>query len=135
MKYFASLCAIVLAGSLPGLAASAHPTSVHAQSQFQNQFHFQPAGRRAKQAAEHKMISGRPQANRAHALSALPGPASKLGSPTTAQHPASARNLRRHTANPPTGKAGFSSALEIPAGNSTYSAGTYWPAVSGDFNG
>lgn len=134
MKYFASLCAIVLAGSLPGLAASAHPTSVHAQ--FQNQFHFQPSKSRAAQIAAHSTSAKQKQG---HDLGKLHGPASKLGSHSANSHPSSAKNVRRHTANPPTGKTGFVSALEISAGTLTtlppvYGA-TYYPAVSGDFDG
>jgi hypothetical protein len=120
MKYFASLCLVLLAGSMTGFAASAHPTSLNPQ----NQFHFQPTGRRAAQRAAHD-ASAKP-----HDLGKLHGPGSKIGAHATHTHAASARNVRPRTANPPTGKIGFLSAMEIPAGGETEYA-----AVSGDFNG
>lgn len=131
----------MLAGSLPGVAASAHTASVHAQShsqsRFQNQFHFKPAGRRATQAAAHMRTAKHLKElgkNHQHA------PLSKNGGPGIQSHLASARNVRRHTANPPIGKTGFLSALEIPLGNTVSNTTTYaydsgYSPVSGDFNG
>src|SRR4029077_7775443 len=130
MKYFASLCALVLVGSLPGFATSVHHTSFNPQ----NQFHFKPTGRRSGQPAARRIPVIHPQTDHARMLSAPRGPVSKIA-PRTAQHPASARNVRRHTTNPPTGKVGFLSALDIPAGTSALPVATYYNAYSGDFNG
>jgi len=121
MKYFASLCVLLLAGSITGFAASAHPTSLN----LQNQFHFQPTGRRAAQIAAHDA-----SARQAHDPGGLHIPGSTIGAQTGNTHGASAKNVRPRTANPPTGKIGFLSAIDIPAGGETGNA-----AVSGDFNG
>jgi Bacterial Ig-like domain (group 3)/FG-GAP-like repeat len=121
MKYFASLCILLLAGSMTGFATSAHPTSLN----LQNQFHFQPTGRRAAQIAAHDA-----SARQAHDLGGLHIPGSKIGAHTDNAQGASAKNVRRQTANPPTGKIGFLSAIDIPAGGETENA-----ALSGDFNG
>ncbi len=48
-------------------------------------------------------------------------------------HPASAKKIHRNTANPPTGKLGFASAVDVPAGGVPYS--NDYIVVPGDFNG
>jgi len=106
---------------MPGFAVSAHHVSLNPQ----NQFHFKPTGRRAVQVAAHNA-----SAKQNHELKPR-GPLSKSGTSQTAQsHSASAKNVRRHNANPPTGKIGFLAASDIPAGG-----GSYWLALAGDFNG
>ncbi|HEV2398810.1 MAG TPA: VCBS repeat-containing protein [Candidatus Sulfotelmatobacter sp.] len=101
--------------------ASAHHTSVDQQ----NQMHFKATARRAGQVAAHGMSPHKTQD-----ASKLPAPLAKVAVTTAQSHSASAGNLRRHTSNPPTGKLGFVSAIDIPAGGASY-----WPALSGDFNG
>jgi len=121
MKYFASLFVLVLVGSLPEFATSVHHTSLNSQ----NQFHFKPSKRRAAQVAAHI-----PTAKHAQSTLKTHGPTSKMAGRKAQSHRASAKNVRRHTLNPPTGKTGFLSAMQIPAGG-----GPYWSALSGDFNG
>ena len=118
MKYFASLCALLLAGSVPGLA-SVHHVSVKSH----NQFHFKPVGHRAVSAhvAPSKQLRG---------LAKLQTREPKVVGLAAERHSASARNVRRHTANPPTGKLGFASALDIPAGG-----GSWNTALAADING
>lgn len=120
MKHFVSLCALVLAGFLPAFA-SIHHTSTNPQ----NQFHFQPTGHRAAQAAAHKALR-----KQNHRMEKLQGPASKTMGPTAKSQSTSAKKVRRHALNPPTGKTGFLAATQIVAGGATY-----WPALEGDFNG
>jgi len=121
MKYFASLCALLLVGSLPGFATSVHHTSINPQ----NQFHFKPSKRRAAQVAAHNG-----SAKRAQAMSKRPGPTPKGGAPNAQPHRASAKNVRRHTSNPPNGKVGFLAATQIASGGNLDGS-----AVVGDFNG
>lgn len=85
MKYFASLCVLLLAGSMTGFAASAHPTSANPQ----NQFHFQPTGRRAAQIAAHDA-----SARQAQDPGRLHMPASQIGAHTGNTHGAPAKNVR-----------------------------------------
>lgn len=121
MNRFASLCVLVLAGSLPGFASVNH----HGLNP-QNQFHFQPVGRRATSARSMK-------ATQASLHKANVPEAYKSEKPGQGVHgPALARTSRPHphTANPPTGKIGFVSATQIPTGGGTGQA-----AFSGDFNG
>jgi hypothetical protein len=121
MKYFASLCALVLVGSLPGFATSVHHTSLNPQ----NQFHFKPSKRRAAQIAAHNATS-----RHAQSTGKKIGPVPKVGAPKMQSHSASARNVRRHTSNPPTGKTGFLAATQIFSGGDSVGS-----AVTGDFNG
>ena len=118
MKYFASLCALLLVGSLPGFATSVHHTSINPQ----NQFHFTPSKHRAAQAATRSVL-----AKEAHYSSKQHGAASKMPAQQIQPHRVSGKNVRRHTA--PTGKIGFLAATDIPSGGATW-----FPAYSGDFN-
>jgi len=137
MKYFASLCTLVLAGSMPGFAVSANHTSLNSQ----NQFHFKPTKRGAAQAAARnaKFAARITAANQARESGKPHGPASRMESPTTPFHSVSAKSVRRHTmlgSNPPTGKIGFLASSEIPLSDSTTLGGSAYSAVlSGDFNG
>jgi hypothetical protein len=115
----ASLAVFVLIGALQGFGSS-NLQSVSSQ----NQFHFQPKGSRAK-AGDKLNAAGNPNLHRG----GQPG-ASAPSNQNQAGNSARAHSARRHTANPPTGKIGFVSATQIPAGG-----GTYWPALAGDFNG
>lgn len=122
MKFFASLCALLLAGSMPGFA-SVHPTHPNPE----NQFHFKPTGRRAAQAARLEA------ARQAHGASAQHAHGPKSVGSIPQNHSASAKSTKRvhrNTANPPTGKAGFLAATDIPAGGELS-----YNALAGDFNG
>lgn len=134
MKYYASLCALVLAGSMPGFAVSANHTSVNPQ----NQFHFKPTGRRAAQLAarEAKFAARTNSANQTHELG-QPHASSKIAGSMVQPHSTSAKVVRRRSLNPPTGKIGFLAASDIPAVDAPGGPGgrSYWPAMSGDFNG
>src|SRR5579872_105336 len=122
MKYFASLCALLLAGSMPGFA-SVHSTGPNPE----NQFHFKPTGRRVTKAARLEA------AREAHRVSVRQMRGPKNTSAVVHAHPASAKKIHRNTANPPTGKLGFASAVDVPAGGVPYSSD--YIAVPGDFNG
>lgn len=123
MRYFASLCALMLAGSMPGFASDHSPSTSP-----QNQFHFQPSVRRAAQLAAHQSTA-KPTLN----VSKAHGPASKIAPQTAPSHLATAKYARRYTTNPPTGKVGFVAATDIPMGG-----GFNWnnrQVLPGDFNG
>jgi hypothetical protein len=119
MNRTSSLVILLLAGTLQGFGSS-NPHSVRSE----NQFHFQPAGRRAQTA---------PKAN----TSKHPGlnlqPGRQMGASSEAnRNQAKAPQTRPHkqTLNPPVGKIGFVSATQVPAGGGVYQQG-----LSGDFNG
>lgn len=130
MKYFASLCALVLAGSMPGFAVSANHTSVNPE----NQFHFKLSKQRAAQLAarDAKFAARITSANQTHELSKAHGVASRTANPTTPFHSVAAQTVRRRSAgsNPPTGKIGFLAATQIPAGGELW-----YNSLAGDFNG
>jgi hypothetical protein len=117
-----SFAAFVLMGTLHSFGSS-NLQSVNSQ----NQFNFQPKGSRGE--AANKLGSPQnadPNLHRGgqHGASA-PSNQDQTGSS------ARAHSARRHTANPPTGKIGFVSATQIPAGGGR----TYNQALAGDFNG
>jgi hypothetical protein len=118
MKSFAPLLALLLAGTMPG-PASAQRASVDPQ----NQFHFQPVGPSAA-------LAHRVPGMQAHGLGRLQSRDPKVAASPAKAAPASTRSPRPHTANPPTGKIGFLSAPEIPAGGHVASG-----ALAADFNG
>lgn len=124
MKYFASLCALLLAGCMPGFSTSAHHVSLNPE----NQFHFKPAGRRAAQAAAHRSATKQVPGARNEEMH-VPKGVRSLPQPHSASAK-STRKVHRNTANPPTGKVGFASAVDIPAGG-----GAWYNALPGDFNG
>jgi hypothetical protein len=119
----ASLAVFVLIGILHSFGSS----NLHSVSS-QNQFNFQAKGRRAEMGRK---------------LSALQHPELKLQQgrqmgPLTpsnqkpAGNSASPRRSRSNTANPPVGKIGLVSAVQIPAGGELSGSGS---ALPGDFNG
>ena len=122
MKYFVSVCALLLAGSMPGFA-SVHPTGPNPE----NQFHVKPTGRRVAQAARLEAV------REAHRVSVQQMRGPKNTRALVHAHPASAKKIHRNTANPPTGKLGFASAVDVPAGGVPYS--NDYIVVPGDFNG
>jgi hypothetical protein len=119
MNRCVSFAAFVLIGVLPSFGSS-NLQSVSSN----NQFHFQQKGSRAE--AGHKLdAAGNPNLHRGGQLgTSAPSNQNQTG------NSARARLARRHTVNPPTGKIGFVSATQIPAGG-----GTYRTALAGDFNG
>ncbi len=108
--------AVLLLAAVPGLASSTpHNSSSH------NQFHFPLNANKAVATAK-----------LTHDAQSKPGVRGKFGSNVPVQSKsASARMARHFTANPPTGKIGFVSATQIPAGGENGN----WPASEGDFNG
>ena len=115
MKRLSSYAVLLLA-AVPGLASSTpHNSSSH------NQFHFPLSANKAVATAK-----------LSHDAQSKPGVRSKSGINVPVQSKtASARAARHFTANPPTGKIGFVSATQIPAGG----VNDNWPASEGDFNG
>lgn len=131
MKYFASLFALLLAGSMPGFS-SVHPTGPNPE----NQFHFKPTGKRA---LANSMKTARFESRLPfdHQFGRQPG---QIGptSQTQAQSSKSRSHTHRLTANPPAGKIGLVSATQIPAGGAIpngQSGPGPSPAIAGDFNG
>lgn len=95
-----------------------------------HQFHFSPVSKAAvnfKNASHHRHPK-----TAAPAQESIPGQAADQGGlhALSGSEVKSNTKLRRHTSNPPTGKVGFVSATEIPAGGVPYSDG-----IAGDFNG
>src|SRR5579864_3473614 len=118
MKSFAPLFALLLAGTMPVLA-SAQRASINPP----NQFHFQPIGPSAA-------LARRVPGMQTHGLGRLPSRDPKVAASQPQATPAFARSARPRTANPPTGKIGFLSAPEIPAGGEVINS-----ALAADFNG
>ena len=125
MRYFSTLCALLLAGSLPGFAATAHHTSFNPQ----NQFHFKPSARLAAQLAAHHT-----SAKHAQSFAKPRGQAIRMADQKAQDHSATPKNVRRHTSNPPTGKTGFLAATDIFMGGG-FDWNTTQEVLSGDFNG
>jgi Bacterial Ig-like domain (group 3)/FG-GAP-like repeat len=115
MNRLASLCALLLMGSLSSFGSS----NLHDFSS-QGSFHFPPAGARAAKAhaVAKKQSSNDKADSRREANAKLTG--------------ASKPSVKPATANPPIGKLGLVSATDIPAGG-----GNYWysQTLLGDFNG
>jgi hypothetical protein len=118
MKRRASLALLFLAGTLQGFGSS-NPHSVRSE----NQFNFQPAGRRA-QTARKANTAKHPEVN------LQTGRQMGAFSEANRKQAKSQTRPRKHTLNPPTGKVGFVSATEVAAGG-----GLFRQALSGDFNG
>jgi hypothetical protein len=123
MNRFAPVC-IFLLGILPSFA-----TTNSQNIGPQNRFQFSPADAWAKAASHAKAASDAAHQGKAKNSRQTATKAVKASS-------ASARSVVRHirpsTPNPPTGKLGFLSASQIPAGGKIYNSGV---TLSGDFNG
>ncbi len=115
MKRFAPLCLLLLVGSLPGFAATKQK-----DWSSRNQFHFSQAGARAM---ANRSVPTQPSGHKGMVQ------AQTTNSTFT---PINSRmgGVRALTANPPTGKIGFVSATQVPAGGALSGI-----AMSGDFNG
>jgi len=115
MSRFASLCALLLVGSLPALGAS----NSHSNT-TQSRFQFPASGPRAAKAHA---------AAASHSISKAQSHKDALAK----ENKLSKRRARPETANPPTGRLGFLTATQIPSGGG--SNGWQTGVQSGDFNG
>jgi Bacterial Ig-like domain (group 3)/FG-GAP-like repeat len=115
MSRFASLCAMLLIGSLPAISAS----NLH-NNTTQSRFQFPANGARATKAHS---------AAASHSTSKAQSHKDALAQ----QNKISKRLARPETANPPTGKLGFVAATQIPSGGGAN--GWQIGVLSGDFNG
>ncbi|HXO32734.1 MAG TPA: FG-GAP-like repeat-containing protein [Candidatus Acidoferrales bacterium] len=119
----ASLAVFVLMGILHGFGSS----NLHSVSS-QNQFNFQPKGRRAEMGRKLSALR-HPELNLQQGRQMGPLTPSNQ---KPAGNSASLRRSHSNTANPPVGKIGFVSAVQIPTGGAQGGAGS---ALPGDFNG
>src|SRR5271155_1031002 len=123
MNRFAPVCILVF-GILPSFAAT-NSQNIGPQNRFQ----FSPPDAWAK-AADHANAT----AEAAHQGKAKNSrqTATKNVKASSASARSAVRRIRPSTPKPPTGKLGFLSALQIPAGGKIYNSGS---TLSGDFNG
>jgi hypothetical protein len=110
-----------------GILHSFGSSNLHSVSS-QNQFNFQPKGRRAEMgrklsAPQHPELNQQQGSQMGPLTPSNQKPAGNSASP---------RGSHSNTANPPVGKIGFVSAIQIPAGGQVGGAGY---ALPGDFNG
>jgi hypothetical protein len=110
-----------------GMLHSFGSSNLHSVSS-QNQFNFQPKGRRAEMGRKLSALQ-HPELNLQQGRQMGPLTPSNQ---KQAGNSASPRGSRPNTANPPVGKIGFVSAVQIPTGGEAGGSGS---ALPGDFNG